>query len=684
MYLGSWKIDDNLTFPCNTHSPTTGAGTDADSVPSYRVYEDETGTPLLTGSMAKLDDANTVGFYSEQIALSAANGFEKGKSYTIYVSATVSSVTGTMSHSFQIEAEVDANRLNWANVDNPTTTVGLSGTSIKTATDVETDTADIQSKIGTPAGASVSADIADVEGKVDDLETRLGTPSDLGSGATIAANLVDIENQTDDIPAILEDTGTTLPATLSTIEGKIDTVDGIVDNILTDTAEIGAAGAGLTALPWNAAWDAEVQSEVQDAIEANHLDHLLAADYDPASKPGVATALLNELVESDGGVSRFTANALQQAPSGSGVGDWTSDEKEQIRYRLQLDGTQTAPAADAPLQMPVSADAISQDETAADNLEAMLDGTRAKLYLSQLDITASGSDTALKLIGGPAGGGGIFCQGKSASAAAFISDTGKGMHIQGDGGIFIAATNPVSYAVDVEGEGTGVFIGGFDGSALILDGQGISGQDLEFANSKCIIPSLGTQAKTDVENAVLNAALSGHTTAGTAGERLGRIPNAAAGGNGGLPTVDASNQVAGVSGNVVGSIGSLAAQAKADVNAEVDTALADYDPPTHAELTAALAALNNLSAAEVQTKIEEFWQQFQLPELAAGQSPAEATPAEILAFLWMYFRGPQQSEKTGETTGIQRVHNDAGDIVLDAAFTKTETEYSREKLSLGD
>ena len=108
-YLGSWKIDDLLTFPANTHSASTGAATDADSVPAYRVYEDETGTAILTGSMAKLDDASTTGFYSEQITLSAANGFEKGKCYTIYISAAVSSTSGTMSHTFQIEAEVDAN-----------------------------------------------------------------------------------------------------------------------------------------------------------------------------------------------------------------------------------------------------------------------------------------------------------------------------------------------------------------------------------------------------------------------------------------------------------------------------------------------------------------------------------------------------------------------------------------------
>ncbi len=39
-----------------------------------------------------------------------------------------------------------------------------------------------------------------------------------------------------------------------------------IDAILTDTAEIGTAGAGLTAIPWNSSWDAEVQSEVFDAL----------------------------------------------------------------------------------------------------------------------------------------------------------------------------------------------------------------------------------------------------------------------------------------------------------------------------------------------------------------------------------------------------------------------------------
>ena len=95
------EIGDNLVFSITTHDPDTGVLTDADSAPSYRVYEDETGTAILNGSMAKLDDANTTGFYTESIACTSGNGFEDGKSYTIYIEATVDSDTGGISYAFK-------------------------------------------------------------------------------------------------------------------------------------------------------------------------------------------------------------------------------------------------------------------------------------------------------------------------------------------------------------------------------------------------------------------------------------------------------------------------------------------------------------------------------------------------------------------------------------------------------
>lgn len=97
----SCEIDDNLTFSVCTHDPDTGVLTDADTVPSYRVYEDETGTAILNGNMAKLDDANTTGFYTETLAVAAANGFEDGKTYTVYIEATVDSDTGGICYSFK-------------------------------------------------------------------------------------------------------------------------------------------------------------------------------------------------------------------------------------------------------------------------------------------------------------------------------------------------------------------------------------------------------------------------------------------------------------------------------------------------------------------------------------------------------------------------------------------------------
>lgn len=67
------------------------------------------------------------------------------------------------------------------------------------------------------------------------------------------------EQVKNDIDAILVDTSATL-------DGKINTIDGIVDAILVDTAEIGAAGAGLTALVSQSSVD-DIQSDVTDILE---------------------------------------------------------------------------------------------------------------------------------------------------------------------------------------------------------------------------------------------------------------------------------------------------------------------------------------------------------------------------------------------------------------------------------
>ena len=108
-------IGDDLTFTVNTHDPETGEASDADALPTYRVYEHETAAPILTGVMALLDAAGTTGFYAETIVCSALNGFEHGKSYSIYIEATVDSHPGTISYVFRA---LDGNILASIGLDN--------------------------------------------------------------------------------------------------------------------------------------------------------------------------------------------------------------------------------------------------------------------------------------------------------------------------------------------------------------------------------------------------------------------------------------------------------------------------------------------------------------------------------------------------------------------------------------
>ncbi len=105
-YLGSWDIDDYLTF-CVQTSDATGADTDATGDVTYKVREDETTLWIVDGTMTAFDDPNTTGYYSDRLQLTAASGFEAGKCYNLRVTATVDGVTGSLNHSFQIRAEVN-------------------------------------------------------------------------------------------------------------------------------------------------------------------------------------------------------------------------------------------------------------------------------------------------------------------------------------------------------------------------------------------------------------------------------------------------------------------------------------------------------------------------------------------------------------------------------------------------
>ena len=120
--------------------------------------------------------------------------------------------------------------LDWANILSPTTTVNLSGTTVKTATDVETDTQDIQSRL--PAAlvsgridASVGAMATDT---ITSTALAANAVTEIQSGLATSAQATAIEADTQDIQS-------RLPAAL--VGGRMDSsVGAMAANTITASA----------------------------------------------------------------------------------------------------------------------------------------------------------------------------------------------------------------------------------------------------------------------------------------------------------------------------------------------------------------------------------------------------------------------------------------------------------------
>jgi hypothetical protein len=82
----------------------------------------------------------------------------------------------------------------------------------------------------------------------------------------IRDKLSDIETDTAEIGAA--GAGLTALATQTSVNTIDDFLDTEIAAIKAVTDSIGSTGTGLTAIPWNASWDAEVQSECADALNA--------------------------------------------------------------------------------------------------------------------------------------------------------------------------------------------------------------------------------------------------------------------------------------------------------------------------------------------------------------------------------------------------------------------------------
>jgi len=186
---------------------------------------------------------------------------------------------------------------------------------------------------------------------------------------------------------ILLDTGTTL--------------DGIVDDILVDTAVIGALGAGLTALAtaaelakvpksdaavsWNATALAAIQTEANDALVANNLDHLaLTATGAADMTTEVADNTILSRVLGNGDTSTFVPSTDGLHAAGVDIDAILADTNE-----LQVDDYPTSIAA-------VKADTAAILTDTGTTLEADLDAIIAAVITNAAGVDIAADIIALK------------------------------------------------------------------------------------------------------------------------------------------------------------------------------------------------------------------------------------------------------------------------------------------------
>lgn len=219
---------DSITFKF-TSRDATGLPTTLSGSPAVSVYKAGSTTESTSGVTLTADYDSRTGLNSVTITTASDGSFYSNASdFDVVITAgTVDgvSVVGEVVGHFRLEAAplkptvagrtLDVSSggeagLDWANIGSPTTTVTLSGTTVKTATDVETDTADIQSRL--PA-ALVSGRM---DASVGAMASAVLTATAIAGDAITAAKLAS------DVTTEIQ-TGLATASALTTLSGYVDT-----------------------------------------------------------------------------------------------------------------------------------------------------------------------------------------------------------------------------------------------------------------------------------------------------------------------------------------------------------------------------------------------------------------------------------------------------------------------------
>lgn len=375
-------------------------------------------------------------------------------------------------------------------------------------------------------------------------------------------------------------------------------------------------------------------TQVAAELVTIHLDHLFAADYDPASIPGVSGALLNELIEDDGdGVVRYTAKALETAPA-SGAG---------FVRALYKFSTTTGAADPGPGIVrfnnvtPASVTAVYLDTLTENNFNA--DQFLADLRSGDTFIVAQGDN-----------------------GANFIRCTVNGAPTDNTGWWTIPVTIVDSGTLPGNNKSLNVLLGY---AAALTTPQ-------EIRDAMKLAPTGGAPAAGSVDEHLDDAGLET-----TLANIQGRIPASLVGGR-----IDAS--VGAMASAVIQAATFAAAAIDAGalgttaVNEIRDSILSDATPFAGANLDALISA--NATPAEVLTQINAALDA-SISELTQGVPSATPSLRNGLMLLYMALRNRFEVDTTA--TDEMTIRNNAETVVAKKLVTDDGTIYSEAEMISG-
>jgi len=293
LVTGATGLDSEISKDGGTFTDCSNEATEI-ATSSGMYYLDLTNTEMNADTVAVIIKTSTSGakttpivMYPEEAGDIRVNATQWNSLTTVALPLVPTTAGRTLDVSAGGEAGID-----WANIGSPTTAVNLSATNI----DVDQVVASVSGAVGSVTG-NVGGNVTGSVGSVTGLTNATIADAVWDEDATahqtqgtFGQAIGDPGADTDTIWALVN---TNLNATISSraSQTSLDTLDDFVDTeiaaiistlgtpagasisadiaaIEAQTDDIGAAGAGLTAIPWNASWDAEVQSEVADALTA--------------------------------------------------------------------------------------------------------------------------------------------------------------------------------------------------------------------------------------------------------------------------------------------------------------------------------------------------------------------------------------------------------------------------------